>query len=217
MQRRRILSNTRTIANLCGHLHKLTKASAARKTTISRLWDTIQTLRKKALYDDLTGLPNRVLFNEHLEQTFKERKRNQSALFYIDLNGFKQVNDTLGHAVGDATLKKVAKILTDSIRPGDIVARLGGDEFAMIVKSKHNKRVADRLTEKFGFSGITVKVNKKSYKIRVGLSIGAVRIDNTMDTTEQLYKIGDRAMYRAKEICRSSKLINYKCWGAAVK
>lgn len=195
----------------------VSKANNRRAAIIVNQWDRIQALKKKALYDAVTELPNRFLFDKQLNRTFIGRNRNEAALFYIDVNGFKAVNDTHGHPVGDAVLKEVANILQSSIRPGDMVARVGGDEFAILIKSKHSKRVKDRIISQFGFSGVTVNYTGKKYTAKIGLSIGAVRINKTLTSVAELLTIADRAMYRAKDICKGTGIIHCTQWGAAIK
>jgi len=94
-----------------------------------------QKLEQMALYDFLTGLPNRMTFNDRLEQTLKQahREGHQAGLMFLDLDRFKEINDTMGHDSGDALLKNVAGWLRDCVRESDTVARLGGDEFAVIL------------------------------------------------------------------------------------
>ena len=94
-------------------------------------------IRKLAFYDYLTGLPNRRLFNARLERAIlvASRREKHFAVFFLDLDSFKIVNDTMGHALGDELLKEVARRLKDSLRKSDTVARIGGDEFFIIICS----------------------------------------------------------------------------------
>jgi PAS domain S-box-containing protein len=90
-------------------------------------------LKYQAFHDPLTGLPNRALFAEHVERALKQRRPDDVALLFVDLDDFKRVNDTFGHSEGDALLRAVADRLRTVIRGGDVAARLGGDEFAILL------------------------------------------------------------------------------------
>jgi diguanylate cyclase (GGDEF)-like protein/PAS domain S-box-containing protein len=152
-----------------------------------------------ARHDALTDLPNRVLFREQLEHALRRVGRDeQVATLCLDLDHFKDVNDTLGHPVGDALLIAVAQRLKDCVREGDTVSRLGGDEFAIVQVGKNVQaseaaalagRLVERLGEPFEIEGHQVVVGTS-----VGISIAP------MDTTDpdQLLKNADMALYRAK-------------------
>jgi len=171
----------------------LRQAVKRQKPYIQYCLKLVKDLRLKALYDPVTGLPNRTLFDNRLKNIFKKRDRTEYSLFNIDLNNFKQVNDTYGHLVGDATLAKVASILLSSIRPEDTAARVGGDEFAMLLKTDRSRRIAQRLT------------------------IGAVRMAANIKDIPELLGISDLAMYGAKSKCKSTNVINYQQWGAPIR
>jgi diguanylate cyclase (GGDEF)-like protein/PAS domain S-box-containing protein len=152
-----------------------------------------------ANYDILTKLPNRGYFRETLELAILNSTKANGlvALLFIDLDKFKQVNDTLGHDAGDELLNKVALLLSKSIRKKDTVARLGGDEFAIIlegVNSKENvESIAKKIIAEFT-KGITVQENTTG----VGASIGISFYPNDAKSTELLVHCADTAMYSAK-------------------
>ena len=152
-----------------------------------------------ANHDILTGLPNRGLFRKKLEKTILKTNRDNEtmALLFLDLDKFKQVNDTLGHEAGDELLKKIASFLNKSIHKGDTVARLGGDEFAIILENigekKNIERIANQLMEPF-IDGFYIN-NKNS---GVGLSIGISLYPQNADNSDNLLRCADTAMYHSK-------------------
>lgn len=109
----------------------------------------MQKLEQLAMHDGLTGLPNRTLFLDRLSRTraLAEREERLAALLFIDLDGFKRVNDTFGHSVGDDLLRTIAKRLQESVRRSDTVARLGGDEFAVILEQIRNEVSVSAIAE----------------------------------------------------------------------
>jgi diguanylate cyclase (GGDEF)-like protein len=153
-----------------------------------------------AYYDVLSGLPNRVSFNERLGWAIRQSRRygNVFALLLLDLDHFKDVNDTLGHLVGDALLVAVAKRLTSALRESDVVARLGGDEFAVLgmgLKAAKDaavcaQRVVDLLAQPFDIDG---------HQIHTGASIGITLYDGGDGEPEKLLGQADTALYRVKE------------------
>lgn len=154
----------------------------------------------QAFHDALTGLPNRMLLNERLERTLKNIQRNpgqQFALLFIDLDRFKVINDSLGHAAGDELLMEMSRRLEAAVRPGDTVARLGGDEFTIILESLNEpsdatsiaQRILDSLSQPFHVGGEEV-VNSGS----IGIAFSSPRYANA----EEIVRDADIAMYRAK-------------------
>jgi diguanylate cyclase (GGDEF)-like protein len=165
------------------------------------LQDSHEILTYRATHDDLTGLANRAALTERLAASFSQdkqaRTRNEGLLF-IDIDDFKDVNDSLGHEGGDALLVQLAERIRSSVRSGDLVARLGGDEFAVVVMDNDDgtpatgpvaERIYEALSEPFVIGG---------RPLRVSLSIGAAqRTPETADVRE-LLRQADSAMYRAK-------------------
>jgi diguanylate cyclase (GGDEF)-like protein len=151
------------------------------------------------LHDELTGLPNRRLFRDSAQEAIRRAHRHGApgALMVLDLNGFKRVNDTLGHAAGDALLREVASRLRASVRSSDTVARLGGDEFAILLAGRVSPAAARETA--YGIANrIARPVALGGEDHRVGASIGIVRYPDDGDDLDTLLERADRAMYAAK-------------------
>jgi len=156
-------------------------------------------LRHLAFHDELTGLANRALLHDRVEHALASAPRSgrSVALCFGDLDGFKTVNDTLGHHVGDSVLVRASRLLSSIVRPGDTVARLGGDEFAVLmVDVERPESVVD-----FAHRIVTVLRDAPDFEgNQVGLSISVgVAFAEPEKTTEQLLSEADSAMYEAKE------------------
>ncbi|CAD6528496.1 hypothetical protein LMG27952_02226 [Paraburkholderia hiiakae] len=153
-----------------------------------------------ATHDALTGLPNRMLFSERLKQAIirAKRHRNQVAVMYIDLDGFKQVNDTRGHGAGDEVLRTVAGRLTHGLRESDTVARLGGDEFAIVLEDiapgSDVKRIASSLVTSVGAA---IRIGDRDEWVTP--SIGISMYPGSATDAEKLVEMADHAMYLAKK------------------
>jgi diguanylate cyclase (GGDEF)-like protein len=169
-------------------------------------WDVTAFVRQQhvlehlALHDPLTGLANRVLFEERVRDELRRRGRTGSgvAVLYADLDGFKDVNDTWGHAAGDMLLTALADRLRTSVRPGDVVARLGGDEFAICcpdLAGQHDALlVAHRVID-----DVTTPVAIGSSLVRVSIAVGlAMAGEDEPESGDQLIARADLAMYAAK-------------------
>ncbi|MET3912894.1 diguanylate cyclase (GGDEF)-like protein [Bradyrhizobium sp. S3.3.6] len=151
-----------------------------------------------ARHDALTGLPNRSLFAERIEQAVAEAGRGAGfAVFCIDLDNFKQVNDTLGHPVGDALLCAVAARLSACVREGDTVARLGGDEFALIQSEVRNADDAAHLA-RCVVEHVGAPYELNGHRVIVGCSAGISLAPGDGTTREKLLKNADMALYRSK-------------------
>lgn len=152
-----------------------------------------------ALSDTLTGLPNRRLFRERLSESIEHAHRfgRKMGLIYIDLDGFKEVNDTKGHDIGDELLIKVGEILNGTTRKTDIAARLGGDEFAIILFEVESLEGALNAAEHC-ISNIAIPVQLKSGTVKIGASIGIAVFPDHAETAEELIKQADKAMYYSK-------------------
>jgi len=155
-------------------------------------------LQSRALHDPLTGLPNRILMEDRLHQALSasERGDNSSAVLVIDLNKFKDINDTMGHYAGDLLLQETSKRLTSVLRTTGTVARIGGDEFAIIIPGVNEfdiKLIVKRILEAFKIPYIL-----DSNKIIIEMSIGVSIYPKDGEDAVQLLKNADSAMYQAK-------------------
>jgi diguanylate cyclase (GGDEF)-like protein/PAS domain S-box-containing protein len=166
-------------------------------------------LRQQALYDPLTGLANRVFFQEQLEQATSVRKEagEESALLFVDLNDFKEINDQWGHTVGDAVLAVLGRRIKTLIRAGDSAARLGGDEFAVVLASVAEPDIAARIAERL-VASVAEPIEIEGRHLRVHASVGiALGFD-----PHAMLKEADAAMYRAK----SQPELDYAFFDAAL-
>jgi len=157
-------------------------------------------LQHDALHDDLTGLANRVLFMDRLACSmadFDRASKNQFAVLFFDLDRFKNVNDSLGHPLGDKLLKGIARRLEHNLRPGDTVARIGGDEFAILLNRINNIpgaiHVAERIQE---LLGMTFSI--EGHEVFVTASIGIAHSATGYRSPDEIMRDADIAMYRAK-------------------
>jgi diguanylate cyclase (GGDEF)-like protein len=150
-----------------------------------------------AHHDPLTGLANRKLFNESLLYLSDPLQKNNFAVFYMDLDGFKKVNDTYGHEFGDQLLKHVATQLTNIFRTNDIIARMGGDEFAIILTNIKNSVDVERIAQRT-LTEINSSFEKEGKIARFGISIGIALFPVDATTPEEIVKCADIAMYNAK-------------------
>ncbi len=174
-------------------------------TDITEKKRTEEEIFRLAHYDEVTELPNRVLFNDHLGQSLKQASRHghQVAVLFVDLDHFKQINDTMGHAAGDKLLLQVANRIKECVRKEDTVARQGGDEFILILNEVKGAEGAaavagtliQRLRQPFELEGSEVFISSS-----IGISI----YPNDATDEESLLKNADAAMYRAKENGRSN-------------
>ncbi len=156
-------------------------------------------MRDMAYHDALTGLPNRILFNDRLEMALAKGKRSKQkcAVLYIDFDGFKKINDNLGHGVGDALLQAVGVRLKTCLREEDTVARLGGDEFVLILPEISNRAAAGILANKL-LEVIRPAFMIEGEEVKITLSIGISFSPEHGDTSKILLKRADEALYLAK-------------------
>jgi diguanylate cyclase (GGDEF)-like protein len=168
-------------------------------------------LRNKANFDKLTGLANKSLFEDRLKQSIINAKKNHTkfALFFIDLNKFKWVNDNLGHSVGDTVLQNVAKTVSKYIRKDDMFARIGGDEFTIIMENITHRENVIVLSKKV-LNSIEKPMICSGHKIEISASIGVVIYPDDSKDEIELLKYADMAMYSAKEETEGIKFYSSK-------
>ncbi|MBK5288593.1 MAG: EAL domain-containing protein [Acidimicrobiia bacterium] len=158
-----------------------------------------QALLHQSLHDGLTGLPNRALLLDRLAHAFdRSRRRTQSvAVLFLDVDHFKAVNDSLGHAVGDALLREVADRLTATVRPEDSVARFGGDEFVICCEELEDVDAAIAMAERVR-DAFAPPFTPNGHTVSVGTSIGVALASEATETPEAVLRDADAAMYVAK-------------------
>ncbi|MDP1707833.1 MAG: EAL domain-containing protein [Gammaproteobacteria bacterium] len=162
-------------------------------------------LKQLALYDSLTGLPNRQLLDDRLRQIIRDADREdcQVAVLFMDIDYFKYVNDTFGHSAGDKLLKMVAEHLSNGLRTSDTIARLGGDEFAIVLPGiHHTDEVADMIRKIQKLLDLPFVIDDR--EIHVSVSIGITLYPLDEEGVEGLLKSADTAMYHAKESGRNT-------------
>jgi len=159
-----------------------------------------RTLQYMAYHDELTGLPNKNLLVDRIDQSIKTSSRDsqQLAILFLDLDRFKTINDSLGHAVGDRLLQEVASRLYTILRNRDTVSRNGGDEFVIVLERLKNSNEAVHVAKKI-IACLTNTFEIFSHKIHVGASIGVSVYPNDGETPLVLLRNADTAMYRAKQ------------------
>ena len=175
---------------------ELAEANSNLKIEIAERAKAQALLAHLATHDALTDLPNRRLFEQHLMATIAEG--DEFALLYLDLDGFKAINDAHGHGVGDWLLQTVSRRLEACVREGDTLARLGGDEFAIVLRAVRTaedalvvvEHIVQRLSEPYGLDGAPA--------LRISVSIGAALYPCTGDALRDLVQAADAAMYEAK-------------------
>ncbi|MCP4867856.1 MAG: EAL domain-containing protein [Proteobacteria bacterium] len=157
-------------------------------------------LKQRAFYDLITGLPNRELFVERLQHALKRSTRSDAptfALLFMDLDSFKEVNDTLGHLVGDQVLVETAARLQRCVRPADTVSRFGGDEFAVLLESGSPEKAAATVADRI-HGALALPTDLGDHKHFVSTSIG-IAVPGTDTTAGDLLRDADAAMYVAKQ------------------
>lgn len=157
-------------------------------------------LAKLAHYDPLTSIPNRILFRDRLQHALQraERKQHHLTLMYMDLNGFKQVNDKFGHDTGDKLLRSCAQRLVECMRKSDSVARIGGDEFTVLLENAESPADIVRIAEKT-VKALTQPHYIDNHEITTGCSIGIAVYPSAGKDADSLLRNADMAMYRAKQ------------------
>ncbi|MFT6920516.1 MAG: diguanylate cyclase (GGDEF)-like protein, partial [Cognaticolwellia sp.] len=198
MNRRKITDNERKTHELLEHQVKLRTADL--EDEIKQRKAAEKQLQHAASHDILTGLPNRAVFIELLNSAIAGNKRRAEfkfAVFFLDLDRFKMVNDNLGHHAGDLLLKEIARALIDVVRGNDTVARLGGDEFVILIENIESTartyEIADRITVLLSSPFII-----ENQTIFIGTSIGVLFNDERYTSADSMLRDADIAMYHAK-------------------
>lgn len=180
-------------------LNQLWKISRQIELQFAELERSRAALKQEASHDSLTGLANRRLFYDRMQQAIRQARRYQGkvGLLYLDLNRFKEINDTHGHHVGDAVLTEVARRLSRSVRESDSIARLGGDEFVVLLDKVNGRddclaaavKIERALAEDGNFYGLAIDITA---------SIGQALFPDDGDNEDTLIRAADAAMYRIK-------------------
>ncbi|WP_338844858.1 EAL domain-containing protein [Massilia sp. W12] len=168
-------------------------------TDITERKQAAERIHHLAYYDALTNLPNRTMLSKLLSQALAEGRRDQTqvALLFLDLNRFKPINDTLGHAVGDRLLQAVSQRFRQALREEDIVARLGGDEFVVVLKGLEQHYFAAVVAQKLQHA-LAEPIHIDSHELLVDVSIGISIFPQDGNDSDNLLRLADMAMYRAK-------------------
>ncbi|WP_346016960.1 EAL domain-containing protein [Methylobacterium sp. GC_Met_2] len=170
-----------------------------------------------ALHDALTGLPNRALFHDRLDQAIAQtaRTRSPTAVLVCDLDRFKAINDSLGHPAGDALLREVSVRMRSVLRPYDTVARVGGDEFAIVLTYLDEPCAADVVAERL-IAAVAAPIHLDGQIVEVGVSIGLTIATERDRDADELFKRADMALYEAKAEGRNTYRIFCPDFGARV-
>jgi len=193
--------------HLEGEVWNLPKYVVAVGMILLQLEDQIEHNKYLALHDELTGLPNRRLFQDRLTSAIERARRTdtRTALLLVDLNRFKQVNDTLGHHVGDLLLQRVAEIFSARVRRSDTVARTGGDEFSVILEEPTSREDADNVAKSL-MELLDQPLHLQGNLVRTGASVGLAFFPEDAQDMEALCIAADLKMYdakrRSKEVSR---------------
>ncbi|MCZ4315832.1 diguanylate cyclase [Comamonadaceae bacterium G21597-S1] len=157
-------------------------------------------------HDALTGLVNRAAFETLLTEATAQAEAEAFCALFIDLDRFKQVNDTGGHAAGDAVLRDIAERLTAQVRKSDTVARLGGDEFAVLLPRCPIGHARD-IAEKIRKTVVDYRLDREGHTFAIGASIGVVRVDGSFDSAKEVLSAADNACYAAKHRGRNCVVV----------
>jgi len=181
-------------------LNKIAKNLQNKISTQSNKEKERNNLYTLAHYDTLTKIPNRFLFDTSLKQAISDalRRNTSVALFFIDLDNFKGVNDTYGHQMGDKVLKSIVNNIKKVIRHEDILSRIGGDEFALIVKGIVNKDDISNLAQKI-VKASSISLKQRNETINASCTLGISLFPQDTNSKEELIHFADVAMYKAKK------------------
>lgn len=195
-----------------GEVHALSTISHQLSAALIRQ-ELVNKVQHQAFHDSLTNLPNRRLFEKTLKESLLQATCDSSsmAVIFLDLNGFKTINDTLGHTIGDQLLKRVADRLRNQLQGNDTLCRMGGDEFAIVVTAIYSREdavaIAERLTESFD-----APFNIEGTQLKVATSMGISYSPEDGSTVSELLRNADIAMHQAK----SEKHLSIQCFNQAL-
>ncbi len=191
-------------AHLESEVWNLPKYVVAVGMILILLEDQIEHNKYLALHDELTGLPNRRLFQDRLENALERARRtgSQAALLLVDLDRFKQVNDTVGHHIGDELLRHIGRMFHGRVRRTDTVARTGGDEFSVILEEPTNRTDAMRVARTLA-QLIENPILLEGHTVRIGASVGIAVFPEDAGDGESLCIAADLRMYASKRAARS--------------
>jgi diguanylate cyclase len=187
-------------ADIASHVWNMQKSLISMGMILMMLEEQVSNNEWLALHDELTGLPNRRLFAARLTSAVElcERKKSCLALVVLDLNDFKQINDSLGHIAGDQVLREVSSVLRKNIRATDTVARLGGDEFIIVVTDMPNANAVERFTDSLR-SAIERPIMVHDKPLVVGASFGFAMYPEEAKDATKLLRLADQRMYFLKK------------------
>lgn len=194
-----------TATALAIKLRRTLAANAKLQNYVAKLQVAEKSLKKHAFFDSLTGLPNRLLLMDRFQRAIQHARRGKRrfAVLMVDLNKFKAINDTYGHAAGDEVLVNVAQRLTMAVRSSDTVARLGGDEFVLIIESITEKDQVIALGKKL-IDLLAKKVTLDSGEVvSLGGSVGFAWYPKDGENLKDILEVADQAMY----FCKTSGLM----------
>jgi diguanylate cyclase (GGDEF)-like protein len=186
-------------ADIASHVWNMQKSLISIGMILVMLEEQVSNNEWLALHDELTGLPNRRLFAAKLTQAleYTNRKNSSLALVVLDVNDFKQINDTLGHVAGDQVLREMANTLRKSIRASDTVARLGGDEFIIVATDMAGEGSVERFTDSLR-SAIERPITINDQAMVVGASFGFAIYPRDAKDATKLLRLADQRMYHLK-------------------
>ena len=199
MERRPVLAILMEFAQMKAELGLAQQEIERRKLAEKALRDSRQELKRLTITDDLTGLANRRHFHQRAEDEYRRARRygRPLSLVMLDLDGFKQVNDRLGHQVGDEVLMEVARLGQPLVRSSDLWARLGGDEFALLLPET-GREAAEALAQRLRQVIAIQPLATTRGPVAVGLSLGVASLDDDQPTLDDLLRVADQAMYADK-------------------
>ena len=203
------ISGKREVAELSHDINQMMETinqeTQKNKEHTARLMEQQKAMERLANFDSLTGLPNRQFFMESLRiELAKAQRTNQNlVLMYFDLDGFKGVNDSLGHETGDQLLIKVCERTKTLLRAGDIISRLGGDEFLILLYNEPDDDMLFEIAERL-VRGLSTPFDINSWEVQVGVSVGIAKASDSNFNLSEFVSNADIAMYRSKTAGRST-------------